>query len=362
MAEGHGEAAPLPGIVRQVKVRLAAAKGLLQELRGVRHQSASSSQRVALEELLNSRAWNSVGAEVRADLVGRATEIRWHDNDLEPVLKKLQPCVAKEKRPQRGSQVFLAFPDFLDEDKWKTLLDKDVSMAAKRVLILMTLSGLNVTTPCERTTKLANSLWMCCTLPDLSELRKVPTATKKLWLNEMKKEFDAIQRRCHHAVHIRQYPDSVEAFKEEYPEIYRRACPKPPVKCKISLEMLSEVEASYKCRGDGKPAVPTLALQPAQQPQQPQLDGGMQVMAQFMTCLMGQIRQQPSNVLAGLLNGAPSAKRMTRPPLCLGSQSGMDMLKDALSEGDSQPQHSHEAEGAPDHAAIAAPSAEADLF
>ena len=134
-----------------------------------------------------------------------------------------------------------------------------------------------------------------------------------------------------------------EAFQETYPDTYRRACPRPPVKCKLSLGTLSEVEASHQCRGGGpevKPAAQSIVVQPPQQPQVNGMNEVMRVFAQFMSCMMSQ--RKPENVLQGLLNAAPSSRRMTTPPLCLGDEgSTRAQLLDAIGSNGSaggQPQ------------------------
>ena len=139
-----------------------------------------------------------------------------------------------------------------------------------------------------------------------------------------------------------------EAFQETYPETYRRACPRPPVKCKLSLGTLAEVEASYHCRGwvtEVKPAAQSTVVQP----QANGMNEGMRVFAQLMSCMMSQLRQ-PENVLQSLLTAAPSSRRMTTPPLCLGDEgSPRAQLLDAIGSNGSaggQPQEALVAEEA----------------
>ena len=139
-----------------------------------------------------------------------------------------------------------------------------------------------------------------------------------------------------------------EAFQETYPETYRRACPRPPVKCKLSLGTLAEVEASYHCRGwvtELKPAAQSTVVQP----QANGMNEGMRVFAQLMSCMMSQLRQ-PENVLQSLLTAAPSSRRMTTPPLCLGDEgSPRAQLLDAIGSNGSaggQPQEALVAEEA----------------
>ena len=355
------------GVVRQIKARLGSAKLLLHSLRqdAVRHRAASQAQRCALSELMHTSEFASTSATEKAELVERATDILWHEDDLQTVLANLQPREFKERRLQRSSQVFSNFPDFFDEEKWQTLLDSDVSMSVKKVLILSTLSDLRCVTPCERTCKLINSFWLCCSM-ELSELRKLPSETKKLWLNELKRDFDLIQRRVRDEQHIREYPDSVEAFKAAYPGIYQCACRKPPVKSKLPPAMLSEVEASYRCRGgssEAKPTVQSIVMQHAQQPQV-DMNNGMQMMAQFMSCMMSQMQRQPENVLQGLLHGAPSSstRRMTKPPLCLEDTVARSQLLDAIERprsAESQPQQAEDGNEAKDDPVG---DAEAEIF
>ena len=137
-------------IIRQLKARLGATKHLLDDVRhdSVRHQAASSAQRCAVMELTRCAAFTSTSAIVKADLVARASEILWHEGDLEPVLAKLQPCEAKERRQRRGSQVFSCFPDFFDEEEWQTFLEPEVSMSVKKVVISKKLAALGLVSPC----------------------------------------------------------------------------------------------------------------------------------------------------------------------------------------------------------------------
>ena len=321
------------GLLRQIKARIGGARILLEALQQdpVRHQASSRSQTCALMELVKTNEFLALSAADKAELVARASEVPWHEDDLQPVLAKLQPAPAKEKKPQRGAQTFLAFPDFFDEGEWQTLQDTDVSMPVKKVVIVKKAAALGLVTPCERTVKLLNSFWICVSVPDLQELRRLPQATKRLWLGELKKDFDLVQRTRRDCAHIRTFPADSLTLEREYPHIYKRACPMPPVKCKLPLTTLSEVEASYRCRGNITESV-SVAQPQSQQLQTPAFDG-MQMMAQFMQCMLSQ--RQPENPLQGLLKGAPSA-RLTRAPLCLSDGVTRAELRDTIAlTGDS---------------------------
>ena len=95
-----------------------------------------------------------------------------------------------------------------------------------------------------------------------------------------------------------------------------------------------------------KPTAQSIVMQPPQQPQVNGTNEGMRLFAQFMSCMMSQ--RQPENVLQGLLNAAPSSRRMTTPPLCLGDEgSTRAQLLDAIGSNGSaggQPQEASVAE------------------
>ena len=139
---------------RCLRARLGSARLAMEGKTGEPHRLISSAQCKAVEELVSrDPTLQSISNEGLASLVDLAAAVFWHGDDLETVLKLLEPNRQEGKTRRRPGQHFApAILSYFLEREWRdTLLKAEVLQSEKVDLIfhrIEALSGRNLSEPC----------------------------------------------------------------------------------------------------------------------------------------------------------------------------------------------------------------------
>ena len=115
-------------------------------------------------------------------------KLLWTGRDFQRTVKAL---LGQRKRKRRALQDYEAFDDYFDEVEWAGLSSR-AGYIHKKSIVLTKLEKLGLTNPKEMTVKKINSTLICTTYDDLA---KIAEHTKISHYEQLKKDFDAIQRR-----------------------------------------------------------------------------------------------------------------------------------------------------------------------
>ena len=245
--------------LRPLRGRLGAARLLLQGFDDTQSESyklASETQKVAVASLVQGLA--PLEAEETATLASMIISVPWVEADRAELLKGLttsqQPAARVAKSKPRGSQNCPWLEDAFTSSEWEVLLSTDIPSSAKKSLVLKRCQKLGLRCPAEPLTKKITSLWLCASEP-VSELVKLPLQTKETFFQEVKKDFDLMQRKAPQpAQYLRQYPPTAEEFRAQFPSQYTEAYPDnegdPPVRCRLTTGLLADFDCTYKCRNN----------------------------------------------------------------------------------------------------------------
>ena len=255
MAELGGAA--LPPIARQLKARIGAANALMQSLKDdpLKLAAASRVQRCAVVELTSKSSYESVKAEERCVIMELAMQAPWSIGDIGAVLDAISPQTADAttaKRPRRTQQDFSHFLNFICPVRWRKLLDTSVNLYAKKAVLVDLLVALGLRCPSEETYKMITTLWIIVGFPAV-EVDRLGEEAKKNFLNQVKKDFDRIQRVYKEPLSIDSLPSSPDQLKASHSALYARAYEdneSGPIPCQISLARFNQVHATYQCRGN----------------------------------------------------------------------------------------------------------------
>ena len=171
--------------------------------------------------------------------------------------KQIGPSGGRPKR-RRCGQSYEGFINYLSDEEWTILLERNPSGAKLRIL-LETALGLGLRCPTEPCYKYITSVWMMLDLQE-SERRKLTPQSKNSLYQHVKKEFKSACRAYPDAAqHLERLPDRPAQLCAESPEMYHAHFKhaRVPVEPKLDMRLLLELDASYSCRNGGATAAPS---------------------------------------------------------------------------------------------------------
>lgn len=232
---------------RALRVRCGVAKTLLEHAQDAEARKQVS--RVQSAAILDTfqRSRDTITTEERTNLLEVITDIKFEQGDEQALLAAISPLA--QPTPRRGSmQVFAPMIiDMFTAPELSALEGSGTPPQSKLELIMHKLFVLGARSPCELTTKLCTSLWICTTCED-----PLRYGQKNLQHKLFKTEFKKFVRSAAKPLDkIERLPTSGAGLRERYPTTYAAAfkCDSP-VACPNELrDLVSLVDASFKSRG-----------------------------------------------------------------------------------------------------------------
>ena len=254
----------MSGVVQQVLARVGSARLLLNSRTNDRqHALLSKTQCGAIVSLVESYEFRSTAtAEQSATLAVRCAEVAWADGDLDKVLDALnnkttvaaEPGSSSKGDKRRAKQELLAITEYFTPTEWRDLLDPEMPMPAKKEIMLGRAEMLGLTCPSEHTEKWFTSMRIFVSSRDRTDILKTPLQTKKLLLDQIKKDFEKIRRKLHLPTHIQLLPATPAAFKAAYPRMFESAYgtaeDDQPCACKVDHRVLLDFDGTWNCRNN----------------------------------------------------------------------------------------------------------------
>lgn len=276
-----------------LRARLVAAGQLLDGLEGDALVVTARIQATAIVAHLRQMT-QALHADTASELAQVALTVNFGACRM-MVLDAISSATASERvvDGRRPQQDFIAFLSYLTAPMWAALVDTLVGAASKREMIATFLVTLGCVNPSEPTLKLANSVWMLCAM-GIDTCRTTAADQKGRWLEEFKETLRRAkaQHNQQPSVFIKKLPPTVDDFRKHYPTmhstVFAEVGPVPP---RINSAHLSEIQASYGCRNNGKfAAAPSSAVARATADG---TSGGVLMSAmQSMLLMMQQAQQQ----------------------------------------------------------------------
>jgi len=327
-------------MVRELRARLGSAKLLLGSLQGDAHQVASRAQRAALLEAVRSYGASLTAAD-RADLMVFASEVAWHCDDKASVISALgeaEPSPPSGKKPHRNDmQEFKSISEFFTEAEWTLLCSESAGVLQKREVILSRAAKLSCRCPSETTSKWFASILLVCT-----GKTDLPPTSKWDTKESLKAEMKSMVRRMKPPlIYLKKLEASPQELMSKHPDLYSEAYrgTEMPVPCKIDLQQVFNVDATYRTRGGG--GVGSSANLPASPPPLQLLtsSGGANVgnMAQALMQGIFSMTQSQERMMNMMIMGSGMQPGLANRPM-----RSLSALADlATSDGQAQPRLSH---------------------
>ena len=241
----------------QIRARIGVIRLAMERYRDTdRWYSFSHVQSTALISSL--RSLNSdADAVALADLCQEAGLLQWAGQDGERLLEAFSEAMSMQdtavrRRGRRHLQNYKSFLEYFEEQEWNQLFDSTCNAQSKLALLLQKMLSLGGRTLDEHSSKLGSSAYLLVTeTPE--KLRAMPAGYKKAIHNQFKRDFKTMAFKTGIALtHITELPPNPSTLLQEHPAIYKQAFGDgSPVPCKLALDQLVLIEASYGCRGGG---------------------------------------------------------------------------------------------------------------
>lgn len=250
---------------KQIAMRLGVARCSLADITPQYHAFTSTSQARSIVELLRTAVMTEHECSMAMDLV---TLCNWHGGDgqmvAEAVLSKSSAPKSRKRSKESSMQDFSSFIDYCTESQWSLLLLESVGFSAKRDLIICILISLGCRNMDEKTAKLAASLLLLLTR-GLEKCMTLLPAQKALTKQDFKEEFKRQARaRPSPSSFLSTLPSAWGTLRSESPDLFGEVYKSGelPVKCKVDVQHLQQVDSSYRCRGasKGAQAAPSAAV------------------------------------------------------------------------------------------------------
>ena len=221
---------------------------------GVAHRLISSTQCKAIVELVSREpTLHSISSEGKASLVDMAAAGSWHGDDLETVLRVLDPEPQKTAKGRRPMQHFAPsiLSYFLETEWTDTLLNDQTRPFEKLDLIFRRveqLSGRNLTEPCF---KFISSVFLFITEGDAAwrMSTSVKHSMKESVKDEYKRRVRFLGRPDPYIVVLNSSPDDLA---DKHPTLYSNIFgQEKPSHCKLDLPRVIDLDNTYRCRSLG---------------------------------------------------------------------------------------------------------------
>ena len=243
-------------IGQTLRVRLGAARAALSSVSDDARRMISHTQsRAVIELAARCPGLPSLSAEDRACLQDIAMGTLWEDADQKAVLECLrepqQTPFAERPHKQVQQHFAPAFLSYFRAWEWDQLASPEVATTEKEGMVLARLVALSAQSLSEESKKTLTSVLLL--LGHGQESLQLSPLYKQKYMGVVKAAFKRTAKAstCGFPP-IPVLPAAPQDLKRTYPALYDEVFgSEAPVPCRINLQTLNVLDASYRCRGSG---------------------------------------------------------------------------------------------------------------